>query len=89
MTANDPAGVVITTKDIYDKLVDVEKSVTLMTPQTQTVADHEGRLRVVETALPDQLEPRLRSLEKWKWSVPPTAVAAVIAIVQQLLEHKG
>lgn len=91
MTAVDPSGVgvVITTKDIYDKLTDVEKTVNHMTHQGQTILDHEARLRVVETAMPDQLEARLRSLEKWKWSVPPTAVAAIIALVQQLLAQKG
>jgi hypothetical protein len=85
----DPPAVVITTKDIYDKLVDVEKSVTLMTPQAQVITDHEARMRMVEAALPEKLEDRLRSLEKWKWSVPPTAATALIAIVQQLLAHKG
>lgn len=91
MTAMDPtgAGVVITTKDIYDKLTDVEKTVNNMTHQAQTLLDHEARIRVVETALPDHLEARVRSLEKWKWSIAPTAVAAIIAIVQQLLERKG
>lgn len=86
----DPSGgVVITTKDIYDKLVDVERVVSIMAPQGQTLLDHETRLRTVETALPKELEARLRSVEKWKWSIPPTALGAVIAIVQQWLEHKG
>lgn len=89
MTLSDPAGVIITNKDLYDKLVDVEKQVTLMTPQAQTITDHEGRIRVMETALPEHLESRLRSLEKWKWSVPPTAVAALVAIVQQLLAQRN
>lgn len=86
MTSMDPTGaVVITTKDIYDKLTELEKSVTLMTPQAQTMHDHETRLRAVENLLPDDLERRIRSLEKWKWSIPPTAIAAIIAIAQQVL----
>lgn len=89
MTESAPAGVVITTKDIYDKLIDVERQVSILTPQAQTLLDHEGRLRAVEAAIPDKLEDRLRSVEKWKWSIPPTAVVALIAIVQQLLEHKA
>lgn len=91
MSIPDPSGVgvLITSKDLYDKLVDVEKAVNLMTPQAQQLADHEGRMRVVETQIPDQLEARLRSLEKWKWSIPPTLIVSVIAIVEQLLPHTG
>lgn len=88
MSIESQAGVVITTKDIYDKLIDVEKSVTLMTPQAQTVTDHEARLRVVEAALPEHLEKRLLALEKWKWSIPATAVTAILAIVEQYLLRK-
>lgn len=88
MTEASAAGIVITTKDVYDKLVDVEKMVYTMTPQAQILQDHEGRLRVVEGALPEQLEARLRSVEKWKWSIPPTFVAAAIAIAEQLLGRK-
>lgn len=74
MTQQVPDGVMITTRDIYDKLIAVEHSVAAMTPQAQTVADHETRLRAVE---------------KWKWSVPPTAIAALIALVEQLLARKS
>lgn len=74
MTVPDPAGVLITSKDLYDKLVDVEKAVNLMTPQANQLVDHESRIR---------------ALEKWKWSIPPTFAAAAIAIVEQLVNTRG
>jgi hypothetical protein len=89
MTMTEAGGVFITNKDLYDKLSDVEKAVNLMTPQAQMLADHEGRIRVNENQIPHDLHARLRSLEKWKWSIPPTFVAAAIAIVDQLLFRKG
>lgn len=84
----EPVGIVITAKDLYDKLTDVEKAVNLMTPQAQQLADHEGRIRVTETQMPKDLEMRLRSLEKWKWSIPPAVIVSIIAIVQQYLPSK-
>jgi hypothetical protein len=44
MTESGDAGVVITNKDIYDKVSDVEKSVLAMAPQAQTLIDHETRM---------------------------------------------
>lgn len=90
MTLNEPggAGVIITTKDIYDKLVDVEKVVSQMTPQAQVLLDHEGRIRGTEAAIPKDLEKRLLSVEKWKWAIPPAFITAAIAIVEQLLSLK-
>lgn len=91
MTAMDPTtgAVVITTKDIYDKLVDVEKVMSTMAPQGQQLLDHETRLRTTEACIPKDLEVRLRSLEKWKWGLPPTALTAAYAIAQALLGHRG
>lgn len=46
---------------------------------TVQLADHEARLRVVQDAMPPNLESRLLSGEKWRWQV--AAVLSFFAVV--------
>jgi hypothetical protein len=48
----DPDGsVVITLRDVYDKVVSVEGTVQTIRGQAGTVADHEARIRKLERCL--------------------------------------
>lgn len=59
-------------KEIYDKLCVVEDKVNAMTPQGEKITDHEVRLR---------------SLERWKYSIPASLVIAAAAIVTTLFRR--
>lgn len=47
------------------------------------LADHESRIRTVEARMPDNLIPRLTSLERWQWKA--AAVISTLAAVAGLL----
>jgi hypothetical protein len=59
-------------KEVYDKLCVVEDKVILMTPQGEKITDHESRLR---------------SLERWKYTIPASLLTAAAAILTTLLRH--
>lgn len=65
----DRATVVITLRDIYDKIIMVERSVQAMDAPVKTIADHESRIR---------------GLERWRYSQPASLVLAVAAIVMEI-----
>jgi hypothetical protein len=69
----ESGGVVVSLKDIYVVVRRLEDTVNAMTPHGQQITDHESRLR---------------SLERWKYSVPASLVAAITAIVTTLITHR-
>lgn len=58
--ADDPA-VKVSLADIYAELQKLRDAVNLLTPQAQTLADHETRIR---------------QLEKWKYALPVSVILA-------------
>jgi hypothetical protein len=48
MKDTEPAGAIVSTNQIFDKLLDLEK---VVTPLPAQVADHEIRIRTVEIAM--------------------------------------
>lgn len=73
--AEEDNGVVITNKDIYIKVLELNDKVTAAATVPQRLDDHEDRLR---------------SVEKWKYSIPPTMLSGAIALLLQLLGgHHG
>jgi hypothetical protein len=72
---NEDSGavVVITNKDIYTELLKVKEAVSAMSPQALTIADHENRIR---------------SVEKWKYSMPASLTASAIAIATAWIEGR-
>lgn len=63
-------NVIITNKDIYAELMRIRDMVQSMQPQESVLRDHESRVR---------------SLERWKYGLPASVAASVIAIVEQLI----
>ncbi|MFI9591040.1 hypothetical protein [Nonomuraea sp. NPDC052265] len=72
--ADEPTGVVITFKDMYDemrKLVVVVQTLTQELKESRdTDRDHERRLRV---------------LERWMWGLPVSIVAAIAAAIKAFM----
>lgn len=72
--ADEPTGVVITFKDMYDemrKLVVVVQTLTQELKESRdTDRDHERRIRV---------------LERWMWGLPVSIVAAIAAAIKAFL----
>lgn len=69
-----PVGVTITLADIYAKICTLEERVQEMTPQGKAIADHEQRLR---------------SIERWKYAVPPSLILAVVSTIVTIVQSKG
>ncbi len=67
--ADDGQVVVITLRDIYDKLTVVDQSVQDMKAPVETVADHETRIR---------------GLERWRYGQPVTIVISLSALILDL-----
>lgn len=66
---------VITLKDVYIEVTRLRDTVNLMTPQATQLADHENRLR---------------SAERWRYSLPVSLVLALGSSavgVAELLNH--
>lgn len=74
MTTQPPEpALTITLKDVYLKLCYVQDQVAAMTPQAQQITDHEGRLR---------------TLERWKYTLPTSMLLALVSIVVAVIEAK-
>lgn len=71
MTGPTDPFVTISNQTIYDKLVAVENAVTAITPHADTLKDHEARLR---------------SVERWKYALASSTVAAVASLVIALVQ---
>lgn len=74
--------VVITTRDIYEMLVDVKAVVDAMAPLPEKVTDHEDRIRDIEnredlSRRVNQLEVSIQDLQRRVWALP--SISAVIA----------
>lgn len=71
-------GVFITTQKIYDEVVgmrdDFKEAVTLLRETREDVNDHEKRLRL---------------LERWKYALPVTGLAAIAAVFTQVFNIPG
>lgn len=75
MTESTDQGVVVTNKDIYIKVLELSEKINAVPDHRETLKDHENRIR---------------SVEKWKYTVPPSALTALIALLLQLLGgHHG
>lgn len=74
-----PNGVYISMRDIYDELVKVKELIQTLNSSTEKTAltqgDHETKLGDLET--------RVRSIEKWRYTFP--SIATIIAIVSLIL----
>jgi hypothetical protein len=68
MTEQDPLGVTISAREIYDQIVglrdDVRSLVQSNAEVGKTLDDHENRLR---------------SVERWKYTVPTAALGAIVS----------
>lgn len=66
--ADDPLGVVISAREIYDQIVGVRDDVRTLaqtnTTSVGTIADHETRIR---------------SIERWKYAIPISALSGIVA----------
>jgi anti-sigma-K factor RskA len=68
MTAEDPLGVVISARDIYDELVGMRDDVRSLAQSSRTAEERQN-----------DHESRIRSLERWRYGIPASVVAAVVA----------
>lgn len=75
---NDPMGVTISTRDIYDQVVGIRDDVRTLT--------HSG---VATNKMLEDHEQRLRGIERWRYSVPTAAVAAVASAAVTLVKTLG
>lgn len=74
MVSQNPDGsFTVTLADVYAEVRKCQDAIATMQPQGHTLDDHEGRIR---------------SLERWKYTVPASIVTAVAAIVTAVAEHK-
>ncbi len=65
-------GVTVTLKDIYDSVRKIETQMAEILPKMQSITDHEGRIR---------------TLERWKYTLPSSLVVAVVSIIVAVTEH--
>lgn len=70
---HNPGVVTITLKDIWIQLATLRDQVAAIADQKHTVDDHENRLR---------------SLERWKYSIPPAIITAIFSAVMTFLQYK-
>lgn len=71
----DPLGVTISAREIYDQIVGLRDDVRSLTQSNEHV-----------TTTLDDHEERLRTVERWKYSVPTAVLTAVLAAVVTLLK---
>jgi hypothetical protein len=74
--ADEQLGIVtISAREIYDEIVgmrdDLRSLAQSRNDDTKTLDDHESRLR---------------SVERWKYGIPVTAVASVVAVIEALAQ---
>lgn len=62
--------VVITNREIYAEVQQVKGVLQTMTGQTDLLKDHENRIR---------------SLEKWRYALPPTLALAIASLIAALI----
>jgi hypothetical protein len=69
-------NLVVTLKDVYIAVRRLEDTVALMTPQATQLADHESRIR---------------STERWRYSLPVSLVLALgsstVAVAELITRH--
>jgi hypothetical protein len=68
MAEQDPLGVNISAREIYDQIVGLRDDVRSLVQSNAAV----------QTALDDH-ETRIRSVERWKYAVPTATVGAIIS----------
>lgn len=66
---SDSGGFRVTTRDVYDKVTAVERSMSDLASAVTQVPDHEERIR---------------SLEKWMYALPPTFILAALSAIMTL-----
>lgn len=59
------------------KLGEMGMQLAVISEQLKAVPDHEQRLRTLEAGNPPDQEPRLKSLERWRYALPASAFAAL------------
>ena len=62
---------------MLEKVVRIEETV-------RDVGDHEARLRVLESLLPDHAKERLTSIERWRWTAMGAFGAAGASLASQI-----
>ena len=76
----------VTVADLYHELVGMRADLATMLTKMERVderganaervqADHEARLRALETAVPSSLEGRIQALEKFRWQIAGALLA--------------
>lgn len=74
-TENEPQGVVVTFKDMYNEMRDLLHEVKTLTQELKesrkTDEDHERRLRV---------------LERWMYAIPATLFIAIASIITAIMK---
>ena len=75
--ANEPHGVVITVKEVYDEMKELILEVRQLTSEYRNS-------RLVD----EDHEKRLRSLERWMYAIPASLIAAIGSVVVTLM-NKG
>jgi type II secretory pathway component PulF len=77
--SNEPS-VQIGIKEVYDKLCAVEDKVLALSPLSETMKDHELRMRTLERLI-DSLQAAQKSVERFKSMVYPIVVAIIGIII--------
>lgn len=74
----EPNGVYISMRDIYDELVRLKDSIRELAARVDsskgTVEDHESRIR---------------DLERWKYAIPVTLLATIAMVVAEIIRATG
>jgi hypothetical protein len=73
MSPPDPSVVTITLRDVYDAVQETRTLVTSLGEKVKPIEDHENRLR---------------SLERWKYSIPASLVVSAGAVVVTILTNR-
>lgn len=78
MSDQDPMGVTITSREIYDQIVGLRDDVRSLTQHNETthatLSDHEERIR---------------GIERWKYSIPAALVSSVGAAAVAVAKSSG
>ncbi len=72
VTQNSDGSFTVTLADVYAEVRKLTDQVQGMAPQGLTLSDHEARLR---------------SVERWKYTIPPSFITAVVSLVLALTGH--
>lgn len=90
MANEDPInGVVISFKDIYDQLILTKDAVRDLKISVDNNKERDEEEKKAAAARTSDIENRMRNMEKWRYSIPPTIIVAIISLIATGFKYIG